>query len=125
MVSALRSSMSLAELDERAAHGDASPRLVEEVSRQGVQDDVGAVAVGGFHEICREGDVTRVEDVVGRDAPFIHSQRSFSLVADGDKDVAADMLEDLIVSSEDCLRSNNNCTKAIATIILYRRQHSF
>lgn len=58
----------LPNLHHLAARGDALPRRVEELAREGVEDKVDAAAGGGAHDVGVEGRAVGVEDARAGDA---------------------------------------------------------
>lgn len=64
----------LTQLDHSTAFGNASPRSIEKISRQGVEDDIDAVAVGQLSDTALELGIARAEYVVLWYAEVVHQK---------------------------------------------------
>jgi hypothetical protein len=75
----------LYDLDEGAAVGAESPRLIKHLTSQGIQDDVDATTVGQAQNALGEDGVSRPKDLPGIDAVVLDQELAFLLRPDRDK----------------------------------------
>jgi hypothetical protein len=68
----------LYDLDEGAAVGAESPRLIKHLTSQGIQDDVDATTVGQAQNALGEDGVSRPKDLPGIDAVVLDQELAFS-----------------------------------------------
>jgi hypothetical protein len=96
--------VSFAELDHCTFGSDATPRFIQQVSCQRVQDCINAIAVCSCHDLSSKRDITRVENVIGRDASVLNQEATLLLTATGSEYFCADVLAKLDTSQTQATR---------------------
>jgi hypothetical protein len=84
-----------ADIDESAEGRSASPRMLEEFTAEGVEDDVDAAVGCGVEHVVGKTSLSAMEDVVVREAVKLLDQLALPLTSYCDKDVRPAQLRKL------------------------------